>query len=82
MDHSLFGYGSSTPDENGRLNTSVYRKETHTDLVIFTPGIATILYPQIIVWWAPCSTGQEQFVQNLVNCNQEVKQPASIPKEM
>ena len=58
-----------TPDENGRLNTSVYRKETHKTSI--STWIATILYPLSIVWWAPCSTGQEQSVQHLVNCKRK-----------
>ena len=49
-----------TPTENGRLNTTVYRKATRTDMYLKWDSHHPFL--QIIVWWAHCTIGQKQSV--------------------
>ena len=49
-----------TPTEDGRLNTTVYRKATHTDMYLKWDSHHPFL--QSIVWWAHCTIGQKQSV--------------------
>ena len=50
------------PDQEGRLNTTVYRKPTHIQICTFT-GTVYILFHPSIVWLGPSITEPKPYAQ-------------------
>ena len=58
-----------TPKEDGSLQTSVYRKPTHTDLYLQWDSHHTI--PSKTVWWAHCTIEPKQSALTKMCCTRK-----------
>ena len=64
-----------TPEEDGNLKTSVFRKQL--TLIYTYNGTVTILFHQSTVWLAPYIIEQQQYAQ-LPNCCKKKKNASSM----